>query len=227
MNKLATLALLSVFIIGHVSAQNNKLYLETISKIRYFLDQNDIENAYKESENAISINSKSYEGYFWYGMAYLYDNKNKMALEKFKIAFEIEENADTAFYFGISNANAGNIENAIFALKKVIALCEAGNSKYERLPDAYERLGRIYLFQVKDTEESIQYLEKALQLNSNVYFCYHLGVAYSRSLRFDEAMKVFQEAQNIIEKNKIDDKWIIDNIAWGIEMTQNKTPMEF
>jgi tetratricopeptide (TPR) repeat protein len=93
--------------------------------------------------------------------------------------------------------------------------------------DAYDRLGRFYLFDKKDSEQSLKYLQKYSELNRNEYSLYHLGIAFSRLKQFDKAMKYFIDAQNIVISNKSADTWIIDNLKWAIENTENNEPLFF
>jgi Tfp pilus assembly protein PilF len=225
MKRIRIVLILSVMVICScldLNSEENgltKSYQQNFDSAWALMNNGNAKDALELFTNAINEDPAKYSAYI--GRAYAYfdsDNSEKgfMDLDK---ALAISKNYDTTYAAGNIYAMKGNSSEAIKYLNTAISL----NNTFE----ANERIGRIYLFQLKKNEEALLFLKKAIEIQANMYGCYHLGIAYSRLLQFDKAMEQFSNAKKMLDNSGNEDKWLSDNLKWAIDNTSKKVALEF
>jgi len=200
--------------------ENKKKSQRSAEQAQTLFEANKYPESLSSALQAISLDKNNSNGFFWAGMASMVSEKNDDAIGYFEQALALNSDANTNFYLAQSYLNSSDRSRALPKLLKVLQLDP-------NFSEAYDRLGRYYLFDLQDAQKALPYLKSYVDQNRHEYSLYHLGIAYSRNLQFPEAMKCFVDAQKIVADNKSEDKWIIDNLAWAIDMTNKKEPLNF
>ena len=193
-----------------------KLFNEAVEKYK----NQDFENAYIDFVKVLATDKTNNEAVLLAGISAYQIGKNEEAISYLENPNIPNTNFDKMSFLGNCYANIGNKEKAIAFLDLALQI---DNSSY----DAYERKGRVLLFQYQDSKLALPILKKAVELSENPYSLYHLGIAYSRLENYEDAKKVFLLSQKIMKDNNVDDKWLSDNLIWALGKTENKEPLVF
>lgn len=159
-----------------------------------YYKHNNLEDAKREYETAIGLDSNKAEAYFNLGVLYQdFDSQDK-AIEMYKKAIEITPNYDTShFNLGVAYYKIGHLKDAISEYERVIKI----NPNYV---DAHVNLGIAYF--VKGAyNDALKALKRALTLNSNAAkIHYYLGNIYNNLGKLDKAVLEYEQAVKINPK---------------------------
>jgi Tfp pilus assembly protein PilF len=160
---------------------------------------NDIPDAVKWLEKAVSFEPENKDGWYYLGRAYYTQGNLSEAAKAFSTVLQLSpRDAKAKNNLGLIFESQAKPDEALAAYRSAIAWQEASQQISEQ---PYLNLGSLLLEQ-NDIQEAIGPLEKAVSLApSNANCRLKLGVAYLRALRLPEAQRELESSTRIDPEN--------------------------
>lgn len=156
------------------------------------------------------------------GLELMKQGSYEEALTSFKKILSIHESAEVYFNLGYIKTAQGQYEEAILAFRRATQINNAFAQAYQKMGEAYARLGRAdeaqvcfekaaEIFMEKNMEENAEAVfMQALEINPNTLNVYNsLGILYRRQGRFNDSIRMYQKALRVNPK----DEHIMYNLA--------------
>ncbi|MEW6265581.1 MAG: tetratricopeptide repeat protein [Thermodesulfobacteriota bacterium] len=144
------------------------------------------------------------------GVLYMKEGRFEEALTSFKRILSVYDNAEVYYNMGYIKTAQGKYEEAILAFRRATQINNAFAQAYQKMAEAYSKLGRAQeaqqcfeqaaeLFMEKHMEEKAEaaYMQ-AMKINPNTLNVYNsLGILYRRQGRYQDAIKMYRKALRV------------------------------
>lgn len=144
------------------------------------------------------------------GLELMNEGKYEEALAEFKRVLNIYENAEVYYNLGYIKTAQGRYEEAIIAFRRATQINNAFAQAYQKMAEAYVKLGRdmeaqqclekaAEIYMEKHMDESAEaVLMEAMKLNPSTINIYNsLGILYRRQGKYEEAIKQYRRALRV------------------------------
>lgn len=162
------------------------------------------------------------EEHYQSGLKLMEKGRYDEALESFKRVLGVYENAEVYYNMGYISTARGEYESAIRFFRKATEINHAFARAYQKMGEAYLKLGRekaaqkayqdaadIYLEKHMDDDAEAA-LQEVLKINPNTINVFNsLGIIYRRQGRYDKALVQYQKAMKV----NPDDENILYNLG--------------